>query len=142
MSNAAIRAAARAMVADVSWPAIPFHETESTEPDPAAIDSLALWCSLQFELFDTEPLCVGPRPKDFRETGQVSVVVLAISGRGDAAAVAAAESARDAVNAWDGWPAGFHSEAVSAPKNFGFDADGNWLRFDVEIPYSYDHVLT
>ena len=141
MTIKAVRDSARALTVDASWPAVPFVETINTEPDPDTIDGYALWATLLFEAFDTEPMCVGPLPKNFMESGTITFRILAQSGRGDDAAIDAAALVQAAINGWS-WVAGMRPPVVSGPVPLGLDSDGNWIVFDVDVSYQYEYVQT
>jgi hypothetical protein len=140
MSSTEVRAEARAVVDDSTWPAeLAFLETfgetpEGGEPNPVTSNG---WSSLDFQGEDASPIGVGASSLK-RESGSITFALFRKSGAGDGAVAASAGEAVTLIWAWDWLAAGINLLRVSAPK-FVSD-DGNWIRFDLVADYERDHA--
>lgn len=130
MSSAALRDAVRA-----AWPAVmplvPYIDTINLETPRAPLPPI--WGTLGFDMSQRVRLTLSKNPLH-EETGSVSVVIVASSGEGDAAAV---QAATDAMHAWTDWFASdaIYFTAVGAPQQVDLEAAGNWFLVAVRCAY-------
>jgi hypothetical protein len=141
MSSRAVRTWFRAFV-PTAVPSVPYVETTNQAPDPRNLP--ALWSTLEFSNASEQRLTLGSRAI-FREYGNVEVVVLGLSGKGDSAVMQAAELFRTALTSI-ALPlpvgAGFGDFKIDAPEPPNTDAteSGNWFLASVSCSYTLDVV--
>ncbi len=141
MSAADVRAAARLMVIDGTWPAlVPFYDTENygADLDRGTVNDLAIWCTLDFAAFERQELGIGG--DCWREKGVISLQLLTLANQGDAWVRAAWVLLPPLINAWS-WPAGFHVTEILSPNQQGESPNGMWSRWDIDIQYVFDDDL-
>lgn len=130
MASAAVRDAFRA-----AWPvfaaALPYFETVNVEPDAAGLPDL--WGTLAFEDSDDAPATTSDRYRD--ETGTVSIGILARSGTGDAAAIAAAAAIHAALADWSDPTGTIVVETVDPPREVNTESRGAWFILSVDADF-------
>jgi hypothetical protein len=137
MSSAAVRTVSRAMVNDITWPALlPYSDTVSDTPRAASLPDS--WCTLIFQGDSDDPIGIGATG-DLRENGRVIVASLGRSGIGDATLIALVETASDLIRPWFR-ANGIEVRSVTPPQDTDPGLEGEWFRLDLEIDYSRDHL--
>lgn len=141
MSSIAVRTWFRnAVVARA--PTIPYFDTINRMPDPRTLADLAIWDTIEFSDATEQRLTLGGRAI-FKEYGQVSIIVLGLSGRGDDAVLTAAELLRSAfmdvrVQLVVGAETGTLRIDAPDPPNTDSTESGNWFLASVSCPYTLE----
>ena len=119
---------------------VPYHDTINTMPEPKVLTALVSWCTLEFMAPTEQRLTLGA-PGLFRESGQVHVLVLTKSGKGDEAAVEASEAFR-ALFTGINLDTGGGRLTIDAPEPPSTEPteSGNWFLASVICSYTYDVV--
>lgn len=139
MSSRAVRQWFRAQIV-ARAPTLPYHDTVNKTPAQANLPDL--WSTIEFSNAAEQRLTLGASAI-FREYGQVTLIVLGLSGRGDDAVVQAAEALRaafDGVSVQVAVGAEFGTLRIDAPDPPNTDAteSGNWFLASVSCPYTFD----
>jgi hypothetical protein len=135
MASEALRVAVRA-----DWsrlmPAVRYIDTINRSlPTKPPLPLPDVWGTLAFAVTDRRPLTMGANPWVL-ERGTATIIIVARSGHGDAAGIAAATQA---MHAWDGWTdatGNMEFSTVGAPDELESEADGNWKLFAVACSYT------
>ncbi len=141
MSSRAVRQWFRAFL-PATVPTIPYVETVNTAPNPKNLPDV--WSTLEFPNASEQRLTIGVQAL-FREYGMVNVIVLGLSGRGDDAAIEAAEEIRAAlqgiaVQVPVGAQFGTLRIDAAEPPNTDATESGNWFLASVSCSYTFDVV--
>lgn len=142
MSSSAIRNWFRTQVI-ARVPSVPFIETVNVVPPNKNLPNL--WSTLEFSSSTETRVSIGSRAC-FRETGEVVIIVLGLSGRGDTAVISAAELFRSAFfNVRESLALGggeFGSLVLDAaePPNTDSTENGNWFLASISCAYTFDTV--
>lgn len=139
MSSRAVRVWFRAQIV-ARAPTLPYHDTVNKTPNQR--DLPALWSTIEFSNAAEQRLTLGGRAI-FREIGQVTLIVLGESGRGDDAVVQQAEALRTAfsgvvVPLTAGVETGILRIDAPDPPNTDSTESGNWFLASVSCPYTFD----
>jgi hypothetical protein len=141
MSSRAVRVWFRSFV-PAAVPSVPYVETTNQAPNPKNLPDL--WFTMEFAPPSEQRLTLGSQPI-FREFGNVSVVVLGLSGRGDDAVVQAAELFREALMGIAleipvGATVGYLYIDAPEPPSTEATESGNWFLASVSCSYTLDVV--
>jgi hypothetical protein len=141
MSSRAVRTWFRTFV-PATVPTVPYVETTNKAPDPQNLPDT--WCTLEFSGATEERLTLGTTPI-FREYGNVNVIVLGLSGRGDDTILQAAELLRTALTGISlqipvASTVGELRIDAPEPPNTEPTESGNWFLASVSCSYTLDVV--
>ncbi len=143
MSSSVVRAWFRSRVDDT--PGVvgcPFFDTLNKIPSKKDLSDVDVWCTLEFAGATEERITLG-EPATFLENGQVNILVLGKSGRGDAVVLEYAEKLRDLfVRVHTGIPNGsgtgyVHIDAADPP-NTDATESGDWFLASVSCAYTFE----
>jgi hypothetical protein len=133
VSSATVRACFRAAWPSIT-PALPYVDTISKAEDSLPDPLPDVWGTLAFATESRGPMEVCARPTQL-EIGVARVFVMAKSGLGDAAAVAAATSAMHAWEQFFDLAANVEVARASAPIPIDDEANGEWFILAVDLRY-------
>lgn len=141
MSSRAVRQWFRGF-APAAVPSIPYFDTVNSMPDPKNLPDV--WFTLEFANASEQRLTLGSQAI-FREFGIVNIVVLGLSGKGDAAPMAAADLFYAAfLNIRQQIPVaatiGDLRIDAAEPPNTDATESGNWFLASVSCSYTCDVV--
>jgi len=136
MSSLAVRQAF-----ETAWPTllpgIPLQDTINEEPDRAVLPDQ--WATVDYIPSDDPQISLG-EPACWRESGVILVVVFALPGLGDDAAVTMADAVRDGFRYWKDPTNEIKIDQATAPESGGA-SDGRWFAASVSLSYQYDRVI-
>lgn len=141
MSSRAVRTWFRQQIV-ARVPTLPYFDTVNTVPDNKSLPDY--WVTVEFDNASEQRLTLGGQAI-FREFGQVTLVVLGLSGRGDDTLLQWAEAVRTAFQAVSASvPVGAGSGVLRVdapdPPNTDVTESGNWFLASVSCPYTFDVV--
>lgn len=139
MSSRAVRVWFRAQIV-ARVPTLPYYDTVNSTPNQRNLPTL--WSTIEFSNAAEQRLTLGGRAI-FREFGQVTLIVLGESGRGDDLVVQQAEALRTAFTAATailavGAESGVLRVDTPDPPNTDSTESGNWFLASVSCPYTFD----
>lgn len=143
MASVAVRNWFRSKVTSPGISGCPYHDTVNRVPDKRTLSDLPIWCTLEFQNPIESRLTLGPQAT-FVENGQVNVIVLGKSGKGDAPVLAKAELFRQMFQSiheqvMDG-PVVLGYMHIDAPEPPSTDAteSGDWFLASVSCAYTFE----
>lgn len=125
-------------------PEAPYKETLNVFPDLRTPEKATLWLTLEFENAVSVRSSLGRVQALFRETGQVNIIVLGLSGKGDGPVVQVAEQVRNHFRELrgslviPGTHAAYYELGELSPPDTAPTEDGNWFMCAVSCPYKLD----
>lgn len=143
MSSVAVRDWFRARVVTPGITGCPYHDTVNKVPDKRILSDLPIWCTLEFQNPVESRLTIGPSAT-FLENGQVNVIVLGKSGKGDRPVLEKAELFRQLFQMVHvqipNVPSGIGYLHIDAPEPPSTDAteSGDWFLASVSCAYTFE----
>lgn len=125
-------------------PDAPFKETLNSIPELTSPTKVTLWVTAEFENAGSNRASLGEKQVIFRETGQVNVLVIGLSGKGDGPVGNAGEQVRNHFRelrgslSVPGALAAYYELGEPSPPDTAPNEDGNWFICAVSCPYKFD----
>lgn len=121
----------------VELPAIPLHDTINEEPDRETLPDN--WATVDYIPSSDQRVSLGEQAC-WRETGTILVVVYALPGLGDTAAITMADQVRAAFRDWQDSTIDMEIDQADPPEG-GAASDGRWFAAAVSLTYQYDRLI-
>lgn len=143
MTNPVLRGWFREQV-DGLIPEAPYKETLNAIPALKTDPKTTLWTTIEFENAVSTRQSLGTKQVLFREVGQVNIVVLGLSGKGDSIVTGVATRIADHFREYrgqltiTGTIAAYYEIGEPSPPDTAPTEDGNWFMCVVSCPYKLD----
>lgn len=142
VASKAVRDWFRSQVSSPGVSGCPFHDTVNRVPDKRTLSDLPVWCTLEFQNPIESRVTLGPEAT-FVENGQVNVIILGKSGKGDGPVLEKAELFRQMfqvvhVQVPNGPGVGYlHIDAPEPPSTDATES-GDWFLASVSCAYTFE----